>query len=104
MEIHCFWRSTLSAGLLITALAPALFIMPVSAEKLVIPLGQQGDRNAITLPQSGMKAERVRARWGSPESTHGPVGQPAISNWHYPAFVVYFENDRVIHAVIKRLP
>ena len=102
MKTHRFWRSLLRASLLSAALAATLSVMPASTQELVVPLGQQGHRDANSLPQTGMKAERVR--WGSPESTRGPVGQPPISQWHYPAFVVYFESDRVIRAVIKHTP
>jgi hypothetical protein len=30
------------------------------------------------------------------------VGEPPISSWEYPGMVVFFEYDRVIHAVMKR--
>jgi len=104
MKTHRFWRPLLRTGLLSAALAATLSVMPASTQELLIPLGQQGDREAIPLPQTGIKAERVRKRWGSPESTRGPVGQPPISQWHYPAFVVYLESERVIHSVIKHAP
>jgi hypothetical protein len=29
------------------------------------------------------------------------VEQPPITRWDYPAFSVYFEHDRVIHAVAR---
>jgi len=37
-----------------------------------------------------------------PAERHEAVGQPPITRWDYPTFSVYFENDRVIHAVAKR--
>ncbi|MEH6356196.1 MAG: hypothetical protein V7760_09255 [Marinobacter sp.] len=104
MKIPHFWRPLLRTGLLSVALAATLSVMPASTQELVIPLGQQGDRDAISLPQTGMTAESVRKRWGSPDITRGPVGQPPISQWHYLAFVVYFEGERVIHATIKHTP
>ena len=104
MKTHPFWRPLLRTGLLFAALTATLSIMPASAQELVIPLGRQGDRDAISLPQTGMKAESVRKHWGSPETARGPIGQPPISQWHYPAFVVYFEGERVIHATIKHTP
>ena len=104
MKTHRFWGPLLRAGLLSAALAATLSVMPASAQELIIPLGQQGDRDAVSLPQTGMKAEQVRERWGAPETSRGPVGQPHISQWHYPAFVVYLESERVIRAVIKRTP
>lgn len=104
MKTHRFWRQSLRAGLLFAVLTTTLSVMPASTQERVIPLGQQGNRDAMPLPETGMKAERVRERWGSPEATRGPVGQPPISRWDYPAFVVYFESDRVIRAVVKHAP
>ncbi len=53
-------------------------------------------------PTRGMTQERVRAEFGNPQSTQSAVGDPPITRWHYPGFVVFFEYDRVIHAVSKR--
>ncbi len=53
-------------------------------------------------PTRGMTEERVRANFGSPQSTTAAVGEPPISRWEYAEFVVFFEYDRVIHAVTKR--
>jgi hypothetical protein len=49
-----------------------------------------------------MSQASVRQRWGNPLDIQGPVGQPPISQWHYSDFVVYFERDLVMHAVVKR--
>lgn len=48
-----------------------------------------------------MSQSSVRATYGDPLEIRGPVGQPPISQWHYRNFVVYFERDRVLHAVLK---
>ena len=40
------------------------------------------------------------ARFGAPANKQGPVGSPAITKWFYPNFVVVFENDKVLHAVV----
>ena len=53
-------------------------------------------------PTRGMTAERVESEFGTPSSRIAPVGDPPISRWEYPGYVVYFEYDRVIHAVDKR--
>ena len=64
--------------------------------------GQQAERSTQQdLPRTGMGQSSVRNGWGSPRQTTGPVGNPPISQWHYEDFVVYFEDDRVIHAVLK---
>ncbi len=53
-------------------------------------------------PSRGMSQNSVQSRFGSPVSVRAPVGEPPITRWEYKDFVVYFEHDRVIHAVTKR--
>jgi hypothetical protein len=53
-------------------------------------------------PMRGMTAENVEARFGTPVTKVAPVGDPPIARWEYKDFVVFFEYDRVIHAVVKR--
>ena len=53
-------------------------------------------------PTRGMTQAQVRAAFGSPENEVPAVGEPPISRWNYAGFVVFFEYDRVIHAVAKR--
>jgi hypothetical protein len=56
-----------------------------------------GDR-----PTRGMTMQKVQDDWGQPKMRRAPVGEPPITRWEYPEFVVYFEHNRVIHAVLKR--
>jgi hypothetical protein len=42
----------------------------------------------------------VESRYGTPTARYPAVGNPPIARWEYPTMVVYFENDRVIHAVL----
>jgi len=53
-------------------------------------------------PTRGMTAASVESRFGAPQAKVAPVGDPPISRWEYKDFVVFFEYDRVIHAVVKR--
>jgi len=53
-------------------------------------------------PTRGMTAARVEQKFGIPEAREAAVGDPPISRWEYKDFVVFFEYDRVIHAVVKR--
>ena len=53
-------------------------------------------------PTRGMTQTSVQSRYGSPVSVRTPVGEPPITRWEYKDFVVFFEHDRVIHAVVKR--
>ncbi|MDJ0917283.1 MAG: hypothetical protein QNJ05_05920 [Woeseiaceae bacterium] len=55
-----------------------------------------------TRPTRGMSEASVEAKFGSPKSKQAAVGEPPISRWEYDGFVVYFEYDKVIHAVVKR--
>ena len=53
-------------------------------------------------PARGMTADSVESTFGTPDSKVAPIGDPPISRWEYKDFVVFFEYDRVIHAVVKR--
>lgn len=89
------------AATVLTALAVGPFTATV-AEEVRVPVKSQAERSAqANLPRTGMTQSSVRKGWGNPLQTMGPVGDPPISQWHYEDFVVYFEDDRVIHAVLK---
>ena len=53
-------------------------------------------------PARGMTQASVESKYGAPVSKNAAVGEPPISSWEYQTMVVYFEYDRVIHAVKKR--
>jgi hypothetical protein len=53
-------------------------------------------------PTRGMTQASVESRYGSPAAVEAAVGDPPITRWEYANFVVFFEYDRVIHAVLKR--
>jgi len=53
-------------------------------------------------PSRGMTATSVESRFGAPQAKDAAVGEPPISRWEYKDFVVFFEYDRVIHAVTRR--
>ncbi|MEP1216229.1 MAG: hypothetical protein ABJM11_21940 [Marinobacter sp.] len=89
------------AATTLTALALGPFTLVV-ADEVRVPVKAQAERsNEANLPRTGMSQSSVRNGWGNPLQTTGPVGDPPISQWHYENFVVYFESDRVIHAVLK---
>ncbi len=56
--------------------------------------------SAAARPERGMHMDAVEARYGAPATRYPAVGQPAITRWDYPGFVVFFENDLVLHAVV----
>jgi hypothetical protein len=73
---------------------------PVLAETLAVD-GQVTVKPAnVETPKRGTSMEAVEARFGAPANKAGPVGTPAITKWFYPNFVVVFENDKVLHAVV----
>lgn len=88
-------------ALLLVALAGSLFGV---AQADTVQLGG-ADKSArfdeTGKPTRGMSRQRVEAEFGAPSSRRGPVGDPPISRWDYPGFAVFFEYDRVIHAVSK---
>jgi hypothetical protein len=49
-----------------------------------------------------MTQARVESKYGSPVAVKAAVGEPPITRWEYADFVVFFEYDKVIHAVLKR--
>ena len=53
-------------------------------------------------PTRGMTQTTVESKYGQPQSVNAPVGEPPITRWEYQGFVVFFEYDKVIHAVLKR--
>ena len=57
---------------------------------------------AADVPQRGMSQSQVRAEFGAPNQSKGPVGSPAITRWFYNGFTVYFENNTALHTVIDR--
>jgi hypothetical protein len=71
---------------------------PAAADKLVIENVAAGAA-AGERPARGSSMARVESRFGAPATRSGPVGQPPITRWDYPDFVVFFEYEHVVHAV-----
>ena len=85
----------------------------VSAAALLLALGSLASADTVKVdgatartddgrPSRGMTQASVESKYGSPASVKAPVGEPPIARWEYADFVVFFEYDRVIHAVKKR--
>ncbi|MFE8071633.1 hypothetical protein QQM79_11305 [Marinobacteraceae bacterium S3BR75-40.1] len=97
-------------GFVATALFAVIsfgLILPASS----LAAEHQGERNASTadttqtspsLPRHGEAMSSVKARLGSPQDMKPAVGEPPITRWIYPDFIVFFEGDRVIHTVEKK--
>jgi hypothetical protein len=56
----------------------------------------------VSSPSRGLSMAQVERRFGEPSQRVAAVGEPPISRWVYPQFVVYFEGSYVIHAVERR--
>jgi hypothetical protein len=56
--------------------------------------------SGVETPQRGSTMTDVEAKFGAPANKSSPVGSPPITKWFYPNFVVVFENDKVLHAVV----
>ena len=86
----------------IAMLAILAFAGAASAETLLIERVQEEHKAAM--PARGMSMADVEARFGAPTERLDPRGGqnsqwPTINRWSYPAFVVYFEKNKVIDAV-----
>jgi hypothetical protein len=85
-------RTLLMAGLLMAG--------PALAETLSTATGDPAA--AAERPNRGRTMAAVQSQYGEPTNRHAAVGDPPITRWDYPQFAVYFENDRVLHAVTVR--
>jgi len=83
--------------LLLIALGAA---QPALAETLSTETGDPAA--AADRPNRGSSMATVQSRFGEPANRHSAVGEPPITRWDYPQFAVYFEHDRVLHAVLTR--
>jgi hypothetical protein len=98
-------------GFLILALGLFAAAGTAAADDLALPeTGTPPDAPApVTLPAKGTTMGAVKKQFGEPRGMHGPVGgdtpkHPPITRWDYETFVVIFEKDRVIDAVVPGAP
>ena len=73
--------------LLATVLAGGL----AGAETIAVDNGIAVKEADVATPARGMTMEQVAAKFGEPATKVPAVGQPPISRWEYPGFIVYFE-------------
>ncbi len=85
-------------ALLILSLSTGLLVQPATADTLLVESVQSAPD--VSRPERGMTMEQVVQNWGEPQHRAGPVGEPPISHWVYPDFVVYFESNYVLHSVV----
>jgi hypothetical protein len=90
---------TASATLAIAGLAG---LAPICRADIVASQDGIAVRDAgVAAPARGMTMTQVTSKFGAPASKVAAVGNPPISRWEYPGFVVYFERDHVIHSVVS---
>ena len=75
------------------------------AETIVVNDQVQVRESQAVVPQRGLTMSEVEKHFGAPAARHPPVGggssrQPPITRWDYNGFSVFFEHERVIHAVV----
>lgn len=70
------------------------------AETLVVNDKVTVRESNVPHPARGMRMSQVEQKFGQPLNRHPTVGEPPITRWDYAGFAVFFEKDRVIHAVI----
>jgi hypothetical protein len=73
---------------------------PALAETLSTATGDAAA--AAERPHRGSSMAMVQKQFGEPANRHSAVGEPPITRWDYPQFAVYFEHDRVLHAVLMK--
>jgi hypothetical protein len=71
------------------------------ADTLIIEGLDQAEQTAAQRPTRGMTMNKVSATWGTPVAKNEAIGEPPITRWEYGDFLVFFEYDRVLHAVVK---
>ena len=91
----------LARNLKLTLAAVGLVLAaPAFSETLAIDGQVAVKPSGVETPQRGASMSAVEAKFGAPANKSNPVGSPPITKWFYPNFVVVFENDRVLHAVV----
>jgi L-ascorbate metabolism protein UlaG (beta-lactamase superfamily) len=94
-------KALLGVAAIALASGTSLYAVHANAETIAVPLGQQGEQS-VDRPALGTKMAQVEAVYGPPVKKSGPVGKPAIYQWEYPGYTVYFEGDTVLHTVLKQ--
>ena len=86
----------------IAAVCVGMALATAQAQNLQMTGTQAASRAGI--PPRGTTMAQVEQRYGAPATRLAAVGQPPITRWVYPSFVVFFEGNIVIHAVASSAP
>lgn len=85
--------------LALACLASLLAGPTAMADTLLVDKASQAQSDR---PTRGMLMDAVARQYGEPQSRLPAVGDPPITRWVYDSYVVYFERDRVLHAVTRQ--
>jgi hypothetical protein len=80
----------------------ATFAGTTGAETIVLDEQVMVREANVPTPARGLSMRAVEERFGAPATRHPTVGDPPITRWDYAGFSVFFEHDKVIHAVATR--
>lgn len=77
---------------------------PAQADTLAMPdkANVETETYSIDLPGRGMSMAEVEKRFGPPGKKEDEIGNPPITRWLYEDFIVYFEYQYVIHAIVTQ--
>ena len=89
----------MKTSILIALLCGCAACGAASAETLVVNDQLTVPNSSVATPKRGSTMTEVEKHFGAPVEKHATVGQPPITRWDYNGFSVFFEHDRVIHAV-----
>jgi hypothetical protein len=94
-------------GYLIVALGLSATAGTAVADVVSVP--ETANTPAMTVPAKGTSMSEVIKKFGEPRNKRPTVGgdtpkHPPITRWDYDAFVVIFEKDRVVDAVVPGAP
>jgi hypothetical protein len=73
---------------------------PAFSETLAIDGQVAVKASNVETPVRGATMTAVEQRFGAPANKSSSVGNPPITKWFYPNFVVVFEHDKVLHSVV----
>ena len=86
-------------GIVLLLLGCSLIMQSAGAgDALTIP-GNIDVADKQLMPNRGISMDDVLSGFGEPDERFGPVGEPAITEWVYGSFRVYFEHQLVLHTI-----
>ena len=90
---------TMKTSIVVALLCGCALSGAAMAETLVVNDQLTVPPSSVQTPKRGSTMADVEKHFGAPVEKHATVGQPPITRWDYTGFSVFFEHDRVIHAV-----